>query len=182
MRIYTKTGDTGSTGLVGGDRVQKDDLRIDAIGHVDELNAALGVARAFAHESRLDSQLERIQHELFDFGAELATPTDSRFANESMTAADVERLETSIDEMVEVLPPLKNFVLPGGTHLAAHLHKARTICRRAERTIVTLQRQDTLRPELLFYLNRLSDWLFTAARMANFEQGAPDVLWQKRTT
>lgn len=172
MRIYTKTGDTGTTGLVGGSRVSKSDGRIAAIGDVDELNALIGVARA--QESELDTELHRIQNWLFDLGAELATPPDTKFGNESLSDEHVRKLEESIDEMNEVLSPLRNFILPGGTPVAATLHHARTVCRRAERSVIAF---GDVRPELNRFLNRLSDWLFVAARFENRARG--DVLWSK---
>lgn len=172
MRIYTKTGDSGTTGLVGGARVSKSDSRIAAIGDVDELNALIGVART--HGSELDTELQRIQNWLFDLGAELATPAESKFANETIVGEHARVLEESIDSMNEILSPLKNFILPGGTPVAASLHHARTVCRRAERSVIAF---GDVRPELNRFLNRLSDWLFVAARFENRVRG--DVLWSK---
>lgn len=173
MKIYTKTGDKGTTGLVGGSRVSKTDDRIIAIGDVDELNALIGVARTFAGSDH-DSNLSLIQNWLFDLGAELATPPDSKFDNSSISDNHIEFLEQSIDAMTSQVEPLRNFILPGGSPLAAALHHARTVCRRAERSVIVL---DLERAEPVTFLNRLSDWLFTAARFANREAG--DVIWSK---
>lgn len=171
MKIYTKTGDSGTTGLVGGDRVSKADPLMAAIGDVDELNAIVGVARTHSEDSQF---LQNIQNWLFDLGAELATPTDSKFVNQSIGEKQITWLEASIDEMTSQLEPLRNFILPGGTAYGAALHHARTVCRRAERSVIAL---NAARPELIRFLNRLSDWLFVAARFANREQG--DILWSK---
>jgi len=173
VRIYTKTGDDGTTGLVGGSRVSKDSLQIEAIGDVDELNSVIGLARTHG-AGELDEALGRIQNWLFDLGAELATPEASRFNNDTLDSRQITFLESGIDGMTEKLEPLRNFVLPGGTPLAAGLHHARTVCRRAERSVIRLNLK---RSEPLTFLNRLSDWLFTAARYANRERG--DVLWSK---
>lgn len=177
MRIYTKTGDTGETGLIGGDRIAKHSLRISAIGEVDELNATLGVARAHAPGSDLDGLLGAIQNKLFDLGAELATPTESRWAQDRILDSDVLALEQSIDEMTAALPELKNFILPVGAVLGAHLHLARSVCRRAERAVLRAAEEEGVRPQLLQYMNRLSDWLFVAARTANAHSGVEDVKW-----
>ena len=173
MKIYTKTGDTGTTGLVGGSRVSKSDARIQAIGDVDELNALLGIARTLQADD-LDDLLGRIQNWLFDLGAELATPPNSKFDNRSIGGVQIENLEASIDELSEAVPALRNFILPGGTPLAAAFHHARTVCRRAERAVIAMNPE---RAEPVVFLNRLSDWLFTAARYANRSRG--DVLWSK---
>lgn len=188
MKIYTKTGDTGETGLYGGSRVSKDDARVEAYGAVDELNCALGAARAALapDDSSLDALLGRVQSELFDLGAELATPPERMgtplgarvpLASEARIAA----LEAEIDRVEESLAPLKTFILPGGTPAAAALHVARGVCRRAERRVVALARADTVRPEVLRYLNRLSDLLFVLARYANHSTGVPDVPWTSKT-
>lgn len=182
MRIYTRTGDTGQTGLLGGARVDKDDLRIEAVGAIDELNAALGVCRAVDPGFSLDEILQEIQHRLFDLGAEIAAPPGSGWESASVGPRDTARLEESIDAQTEALEPLSEFILPGGTLLAAQLHLARTICRRAERVLVALSHREELRIETLGYLNRLSDWLFVAARTANNEAGHPDVKWRKRSS
>lgn len=173
MKIYTKSGDTGETGLVGGIRVSKTSLRIDAIGEVDELNAAIGLCRAGLDLSLLGS----IQNWLFDLGSELASPGQERFHTIGRNQTEV--LEQSIDEMEASLPPLKNFILPGGTEASARLHLARSVCRRAERAALTLSREEPIRGEVTVFLNRLSDWLFVAARTANALSNVMDVEWKR---
>ena len=180
MKIYTKTGDKGETGLVGGSRISKNSDRIQAIGDVDELNAAIGVARSEGVTGSLASTLEWLQSALFDLGAELASPPGAKITFVILTIAAAEKLEQDIDEQTANLPPLKNFILPGGSRLAAQLHLARTICRRAERSALKLHEQKALRPEVLTFLNRLSDWLFVAARTANKLENVEDVPWQAR--
>lgn len=181
-RIYTKAGDGGRTQLVGGERRKKHDLRIESYGTVDELNAAIGLVRLHTgDDDPMDAMLTRIQNDLFDLGADLATPpSDTPKKREDLRVLDsqVERLEREIDAMNEELEPLRSFVLPGGTPKAAHLHLARTICRRAERLVVALAEkpEERVAPEVIRYLNRLSDHLFVAARHAN-DKGARDVLW-----
>ena len=175
-KIYTKTGDRGQTGLSDGSRVAKFSLRIVAIGAVDETNSAIGVARIDA-ENDYDAMLSRIQNDLFDLGADLSMPEDGKTEDRLRIApAQVERLEREIDAMNASLAPLKSFVLPGGTALAAHLHLARAIARRAERAIVELAAQETVNEAAIHYANRLSDHLFVMARAANNE-GMGDVLW-----
>jgi cob(I)alamin adenosyltransferase len=179
MKIYTKTGDAGTTGLFGGARLSKSHGRVHAYGEVDELNAVLGVARAAVQDAATAALLEHIQSELFDVGAELAT-TPERADKGSLprvTGEEVQRLEHAIDEREAVLPPLANFVLPGGSAAAAHLHVARTVCRRAERAVVNLAQGEAVRSEVLVYLNRLSDLLFVLARDANRMAGVDDVPW-----
>jgi cob(I)alamin adenosyltransferase len=183
MKIYTRTGDDGTTGLFGGQRVPKDDPRIAAVGTVDELNAALGLVRmeAFRASSKpaeIDALVDRLQHRLFDLGAELATPRSASAAN-LVSEANVAELEQAIDRYDAELPPLREFILPGGCPLTSQLHMARAICRRAERLTVTLAAADEVRPEIVHYLNRLSDLLFVLARAANAAAGVPDVPWQK---
>ncbi len=177
-RIYTRTGDAGQTGLVGGGRISKTSLRIHAVGEVDELNAGLGMARTLLPPAGLDGPLAQIQHRLFDLGAELAAPG---FGLESIDPEDTAFLEASMDAQSAELPPLKAFILPGGTPLAAALHQARCVCRRAERSVLLLHHEEPVREEVLQYLNRLSDWLFTAARTANHLSGVSDVKWEKKT-
>jgi cob(I)alamin adenosyltransferase len=183
-RIYTRTGDTGETGLFGGGRVKKHDLRVAAYGTVDELNAVLGVARAaLSNDGKLrdlDAFVARVQHQLFNLGAELATPEPSAHGTNLVSDADVAWLEQSIDVWEQSLAPLKTFILPGGSAAAAHLHWARTVCRRAERPIVELAERENLRGEVLRYVNRLSDALFVAARAANYALAVQDVPWQPR--
>jgi cob(I)alamin adenosyltransferase len=175
MKIYTRTGDAGETSLFGGARVRKDDARIEAYGTVDELNSFLGVARASWPSSPLDGQFHAIQSDLFDIGAHLASPGTSRFAGPEATR--IAALEQSIDAMEADLAPLRTFILPGGCPAAAHLHVARTVCRRAERLVVALRDEDPATLASIRYLNRLSDFLFVAARFANHEQGVADVPW-----
>ena len=179
-RIYTRTGDKGDTALGDGTRVAKHALRVEAYGTVDEANAAIGLARLHS-ESDLDASLARIQNDMFDLGADLCRPPhegEERAEHPPLriAAAQVERLEREIDAMNEALAPLRSFVLPGGTPLAAHLHHARTVCRRAERLTVALAGAEPVGAEAVRYLNRLSDWLFVAGRVAN-DNGGRDVLW-----
>jgi cob(I)alamin adenosyltransferase len=182
MRIYTKTGDKGTTGLVGGSRVSKTDSRIQALGLIDELNASVGVARTAGAHADLQIPLERVQNTLFDLGAEVATPTDSDYYMASVNAHDIELLENEIDGWTNQLEPLKNFILPGGSPSASQLHLARTICRRVEREMLASQADLEWRAELLTFLNRLSDWLFVIARFQNHLAGVEDVKWSKRPT
>jgi cob(I)alamin adenosyltransferase len=183
FRIYTRTGDTGETGLYGGGRVRKDELRVEAYGTVDELNAALGVTReSLAHDHKLrelDQFVIRVQHQLFNLGAELATPQPDAHGTNLVSDADAAWLEQSIDGWEQMLTPLKTFILPGGSAAAAQLHWARTVCRRAERLVVELSARESIRGEVLRYVNRLSDALFVAARAANQLVGVPDVPWQQ---
>lgn len=181
-RIYTRTGDDGSSGLSTGERRLKNDVRFDAIGSVDETNAAIGVARLHVDEyPDLDLMLGAIQNDLFDLGADLATPEADEppaFEPLRILPVQVERLEKEIDYLNRSLAPLTTFVLPGGSAAAAHLHVARTVCRRAERVTVTLAQTagEPVNPEAVRYLNRLSDFLFVASRWAN-DLGGRDVLW-----
>jgi cob(I)alamin adenosyltransferase len=179
MKIYTKTGDNGTTGLLGGTRVPKDHLRVAAYGDVDELNALLGLVKAEADGS-LARLLGQIQRDLFALGAQLADPTArvaSRKAKATVGAAQTRRLERAIDKAEAGLPALTAFILPGGTSLGAHLHLARTVCRRAERAVITLNRDTPLDPRLLEYVNRLSDLLFVLARAANHAAGQGEDRW-----
>ncbi|GAC1432922.1 MAG: cob(I)yrinic acid a,c-diamide adenosyltransferase [Chloroflexota bacterium] len=186
MRIYTGTGDDGTTGLFGGGRVSKDDLRVEAYGTVDELNSILGLAAASlpdADEAGLRTLLYRLQGELLDLGAELATLPENRERAAGrrvprVTPAKITALEEEIDRRWEPLPPLRTFILPGGTSPAAFLHLARTVARRAERCTIRLSRQSEVGPLVLVYLNRLSDLLFALARAANAMVGVADVPWQ----
>ncbi|WP_020181120.1 cob(I)yrinic acid a,c-diamide adenosyltransferase [Methylopila sp. M107] len=178
-KIYTRTGDDGTTGLAVGPRRAKHDLRIESFGTVDETNAAVGLARLHAAvEPEIEAALARIQNELFDLGADLATVDDGKdLGYEPLRIVDtqVERLEHDIDALNARLEPLKSFVLPAGTPLAAHLHMARTIARRAERLVTALAEREDVTPAAKRYINRLSDYLFVAARVANLQAG--DVLW-----
>ncbi len=178
-RIYTKTGDKGETGLFGGQRVPKDHVRVEAYGEVDELNAALGLARASAPAARVDAVLERLQLLLFELGSELATPPDKKPS--AITGADVQEMERAIDAAEADLPPLKTFILPGGTAAAAALHLCRTVCRRAERRLVTLRAQEPeTSPTTVIFINRIADLLFVLARLDNRLAGRDDVAWKPR--
>lgn len=183
MKIYTRRGDAGDTDLFGGPRVGKDEARVEAYGAVDELNAALGVARAASGHEDLRTLGAQIQSVLFDLGACLATPDPERRARSGISGpgpAEVEALEAQIDRFEAELAPLRSFILPGGTPAAAAFHVARTVCRRAERRAVALHRVETLEASLLRYLNRLSDLLFVLARLENARAGVGDVAWQGR--
>jgi cob(I)alamin adenosyltransferase len=179
VKIYTKTGDGGDTGLFGGPRVRKSDHRVEAYGDVDELNAAIGAARTLVEDPQIDAELGKIQGELFCVGAELATPhgAKARAAIPPVDPAWIARLERAMDAWEPELPPLTHFVLPGGTRTAASLHLARTVCRRAERRAVLLAAETAVDPALLAYLNRLSDFLFVAARLANRRARRDEPLW-----
>lgn len=183
MKIYTKTGDRGDTGLFGGPRVSKDAPRIEAYGTVDELNSVLGVVRAAGVDSELDSLLNQIQNELFALGAQLATPDPAAHQTALIGPTQIAALEAAIDAHEARVQPLSQFILPGGTLAAAQLHLARTVCRRAERRLVTLVRQsaEPIANDLVIYLNRLSDLLFVLARSVNRAAGRADVPWQKPT-
>ncbi|MEO8571230.1 MAG: cob(I)yrinic acid a,c-diamide adenosyltransferase [Chloroflexota bacterium] len=182
-RIYTKTGDEGMTGLGGGQRVPKDSLRVETYGTVDELNSQIGVALATGLCERLAAELPRIQNELFDLGSDLATPATSqaRHPVPTVESRHIDQLERLIDELNEIVGPLANFLLPGGSRGAAQLHVARTVCRRAERAVTTLARDETIGPTVLPYLNRLSDALFVMARYENHERGVAEPLWRPGT-
>jgi cob(I)alamin adenosyltransferase len=177
VKIYTRTGDLGETSLFGGSRVAKNDPRIEAYGTVDELSSCIGVARAASLPHEVDAQLDRVQRDLFDVGAHLASPGTSRFPG--VDVQHIADLETSIDAMESELTPLTNFILPGGSLAAAHLHVARTVCRRAERCVVALHDDSDATRSTITYLNRLSDYLFVAARFANRRAGVEDVQWNQ---
>ena len=188
-KIYTRGGDGGETSLATGARRRKDDIRVEAFGVIDEANAAIGVVRVSieARDALLDAMLARIQNELFDLGAELATPQDPKKPTDAsqrlvIVPSQVERMEKDIDQLNADLGPLTSFVLPGGMPAAAHLHIARTICRRAERILVTLgeTKGEELSPTAFAYVNRLSDFLFVASRYVNRDRG--DILWQPGAT
>jgi cob(I)alamin adenosyltransferase len=180
MKLYTKTGDAGETGLFAGPRVRKDDARIEAYGTVDELNAALGLARCESLPTEVEQVLARVQSELFAVGAELATPQPDKHGTALVGDAHVAALERGIDGLEAALPPLKQFILPAGGRGAALLHLARGICRRAERRVVTLAHTEgaDVSPRIIRYLNRLGDYLFVAARFANRQAGAPEIPWE----
>lgn len=172
-KIYTKTGDDGSTGLGDGTRVSKDSARVSAYGTVDETNSAIGLVLACEIPDTVRSLLESVQHHLFDLGGELCIP-----GHAAIFDADIDQLEKQLDAFNGDLPPLKDFILPGGGMAASHCHLARTICRRAERETVTLSRHDAVRPEAIRYLNRLSDLLFVLARVLARASGHGEVLWR----
>lgn len=176
MKIYTKTGDAGETGLFGGGRVPKDDPRVRAYGDVDELNAWIGFAIAIHLPTFESNVLETIQRDLFAIGAELATPNSAKL-RASLDAATVGALERVIDSYDPKLKPLKNFILPGGSPKGAALHVARTVCRRAERSVVTLARSQQINLLIIQYLNRLSDLLFVLARAVNMQAGHDEITW-----
>jgi cob(I)alamin adenosyltransferase len=186
-RVYTRQGDQGETALAGGQRVPKDSARIEAYGTVDELNSFVGVARATVAEiaageprfAVLAAILLRVQHELFNLGSILATLAEDAHPKQArVTETEVAQLETEMDRMNEELPPLRSFVLPGGSRLNAELHVCRTVCRRAERAAVELARAESIPPETVRYLNRLSDALFVWSRWASHVAGAPETLWE----
>lgn len=185
-RVYTRGGDKGETSLASGQRVPKDSLRIESFGTVDELNAVLGVARvanrdAARRSRRLDEILGSLQNELFDLGADLATiPKDRHPKQPVIEASDVARLEALIDELNDGLPELTSFVLPGGGMVGALLHQARTVCRRAERVVTSLAREEEVGAQSLVYLNRLSDLFFVLSRWAAREAGEEEVLWRPK--
>lgn len=187
-KVYTRTGDSGSTKLVGGKTVAKDTSRIEAYGTIDELNSILGLARVFNDEvkdslkaaRRLDEILRRLQNELFDLGSELATPAD--FSYEGMfkvSGREVKGLERIIDRCQKDLEPLNSFILPGGGKVGGFLHQARTVCRRAERDVLRLSREENIRPWPLTYINRLSDLLFVLSRWVSQNLGEPEYLWER---
>ena len=181
VRIYTGTGDQGETGLFGGGRVSKDDARVEAYGSVDELNASLGVARAAGLPDELDALAGRLQHQLFELGADLATPKDSKARDSKVVRLghdSVKALEDEIDGCEEHLDALQTFILPGGDPAGAVLHLTRTVCRRAERRVIALARTEPIGDVAIPYLNRLSDLLFVMARLANARAGSPEQPWQ----
>jgi len=183
MKIYTRSGDEGDTGLFGGGRVPKSHLRVEAYGAVDELNAALGVAAAVVADEGIRSKLGRVQQDLFNLGSSLATPGAEDGSAKAVTPPlplpRIQEMEGWIDLSSEETPPLTNFIIPGGSEGAAALHLARTVCRRAERAVVRLAGEAATDPGVVRYLNRLSDLLFALARLENHRAGIPDLLWQK---
>jgi cob(I)alamin adenosyltransferase len=189
-KVYTRTGDKGETALVGGRRVAKDDARIESYGTIDELNAVLGIVRSCndaAQSSpataRLDQILRQVQNELFDLGSELATPPDAAWEGMiRIGPAQIKVLERTIDECQADLQPLKSFILPGGGMIAAFLHQARTVCRRAERDILRLMHREPVGESALGYVNRLSDLLFVLSRWMSHQLGEPEYLWEKGLT
>jgi cob(I)alamin adenosyltransferase len=189
-KVYTRTGDKGETALVGGARVGKDDPRIESYGTIDELNSVLGIVRACNDAAqatpatrRLDAILRQVQNELFDLGSELATPPDAVWEGMiRIGPAQIQVLERTIDECQADLEPLKSFILPGGGMIAAFLHQARTVCRRAERDILRLMRKEPVSADALGYVNRLSDLLFVLSRWMSHQLGEPEYLWEKGLT
>jgi cob(I)alamin adenosyltransferase len=180
VKIYTRGGDAGETGLIDGSRVPKDDLRVTAYGEVDELNAVLGLARSHSADEAVRTLLHQIQKDLFALGAQLADPQariGARKHKAAVAATQIEVLERAIDERQAVMPPLQAFLLPGGVPAAAFLHLGRTVCRRAERTTVSLARREKVDPLVVTYLNRLSDLLFVLAREANLNAGEAEERW-----
>lgn len=179
MKIYTRTGDDGTTGLIGGSRVKKFDLRLDAYGTVDELNSYIGVIRSLQTESHADSVLEKIQNKLFIIGANLASDSSVTLIKKQMPVGktDIELIEKEMDIMTKVLPELRNFILPGGSQATAFCHVARTVCRRAERHIVELAEKTEIDLNLIKYINRLSDYLFVLSRKVSMDQKVPEILW-----
>lgn len=177
MKLYTKRGDDGRTELIGGQRVPKYHARVGAYGALDELNAAIGVALAYCEYDAVRPPLITAQGILFELGAQLATPPSDKPSKNRITTDHTAELERQIDLASDAVPPLRSFILPGGSELAAHLHLARTVCRRAERDAVALADQDTVDPLVVIYLNRLADLLFALARQANALEGIEDVPW-----
>ncbi len=186
-RVYTRTGDDGLTGLVGGDRVAKDARRVEAYGAIDELNAVVGLARSFNAEqpasparTKLEGILQRLQNELFDVGSELATPPEAEYEGMfKVSADDVRALKRLMDECQKDLAPLQSFILPGGGVVSAFLHQARTVCRRAERDVLRLSREEEIGAHVLPYVNRLSDLLFVLSRWIGKHDGEAEYLWER---
>ncbi len=187
MKIYTKTGDKGQTSLYGGTRVSKSSLRVESYGNIDELNSFIGVAKSQIENQNVNDQLRTIQFDLFTLGSESATPADKlMLANGQprlpllISETEIEELEQWMDQMEETLEPLQYFILPGGGNAATALHVARTVCRRAERGLILLQEEEEVRPEMIKYLNRLSDYLFVLARYVSKLQNEPEEYWNPR--
>jgi cob(I)alamin adenosyltransferase len=177
MKVYTKFGDKGNTQLLGGSVVPKNDLRVEAYGSIDELNSVLGIAVSFCDSEEIKNSLIKIQNDLFVIGAELASKGAK---TKQIPLARVGDLEAEIDLLWAELPPLKNFILPGGSKTASILHHARTVCRRAERSIISLSQKESVNPDIIVYVNRVGDLLFTMARYANYKKKVPEVLWKGR--
>ncbi len=180
MKIYTKTGDKGETGLLGGQRVSKSSVRVEAYGEVDELNAFLGIARCYCWDEEVQEILGEMQEDLFTVGADLATSPASKNHAVRIGPEAASRLERIIDKLDAALSPLKRFILPGGGKAAAHIHAARSVCRRAERRIVALSKTEEINPAVLVYMNRLSDGLFVVARHLNKLENIPEKEWKGR--
>ncbi|VAX29046.1 ATP:Cob(I)alamin adenosyltransferase [hydrothermal vent metagenome] len=179
MKIYTKTGDKGKTSLFGGERVDKDDLRVECYGTVDELNSTLGLTITEITNTEVKDTLKQIQNDLFNLAGELATPSKKEFVS-PINQKQIEFLENQIDNFEEKIPPLKQFILPGGSKGAALLHVARSVCRRSERIVVKLSKNDVISDNIIIYLNRLSDLLFVLARFENDVNQIPDIPWDSK--
>ncbi len=177
MKIYTKTGDDGTTGLFGGHRVSKDNTRIEAYGTVDELNSNIGYLKSTFRHAEFDSFLESIQSKLFTIGSQLATPDKSKLSVKPISNEDINRIEQEIDKLNTQVEPLRNFILPGGSSSSAYCQIVRTVCRRAERRVVTLHQQIEVDYEIMHFLNRLSDYFFVLARVLNKQDGREDIAW-----
>ena len=179
MKIYTRTGDDGTTGLMGGSRVKKYDIRLEAYGTIDELNSYIGLIRTLQTEEHADLVLGKIQNKLFVIGANLATEDSIGRINKQLPCSnsDIGMLEKEMDQMISVLPELRNFILPGGCQASSFCHVARTVCRRAERRIVELSEKSVVDSNLIKYINRLSDYLFVLSRNVSMDQKAPEILW-----
>lgn len=179
MKIYTRTGDNGTTGLIGGSRVKKHNIRLESYGTIDELNSYIGLIRSMQTDTRADQVLEIIQNKLFVIGANLATDESIGLIKKQLPCkkADIVLLEKEMDEMNKVLPELRNFILPGGCQASSFCHVARTVCRRAERRIVELAENNEVDPNLIKFVNRLSDYLFVLSRKVTLDQKAPEILW-----
>ncbi len=180
MKIYTKTGDAGTTGLFGGKRVAKDDLRIEAYGTVDELNSFIGLLNAAFQEATQNYFLTEVQKRLFTIGSNLASDPEKHLLTPDIQDEDIHLLENAMDTMDQLLEPLKNFILPGGDMVVAYAHVCRTICRRAERRVISLDRESSVDPKVIIYLNRLSDYFFVLARYISHSKSLPEVPWIAR--
>jgi cob(I)alamin adenosyltransferase len=181
MKIYTKTGDEGKTSLFGGERVEKNHIRLEAYGTIDELNSVLGVSLVFCKDELTKNIIGEIQNSLFRVGSELATPPEVKSkAIVAISSDEIHNIEKVIDEIELKLKPLKNFILPGGSKSASFLHLARTVCRRAERKIIELDLEESINPDIIVYINRLSDLLFVLARFANHISSTPEIEWKQR--
>lgn len=179
MKIYTKTGDDGTTGLIGGSRVKKYNLRLEAYGTVDELNSYIGLVRSYYDEEKANAVLEKVQNKLFVIGANLASEASNEMIRKQLPCReeDIVLLEKEMDRMIQTLPPLTNFILPGGCKASSFCHVARTVCRRAERRIVELAEKEVVDLMLIKYINRLSDYLFVLSRQISTDLNAPEILW-----
>lgn len=180
MKIYTKTGDNGTTGLFGGKRIPKDDLRIEAYGTVDELNSFIGLLNSNFNEATQNYFLSEVQKRLFTIGSNLASDPEKRMITPDITDEDIQLLENAMDTMDQLLEPLKNFILPGGDTAISYAHVCRTICRRAERRVITLDRASIVDPKIIIYLNRLSDYFFVLSRYIGHSKDIPEIPWIAR--